>query len=260
MKDIVAHMLGVLDGIVHFVPTAIAYLSEKSSFLTLIGIVVAIWTLREMVKERRESYKPRVVFQNGNFFLQRNSNGTPCFLKQAPDEEKDFYGPPFLLELKNIGLGSAHDISIKWVYDQGKMASRLKEYAGKTQLIRLKDNNHFEFMFNKESQDGYGFFIRSSEEEKVKMAFLSANDSVKVRIPDTLHHYITFVPYLELIAQGKPRRVDIKSDEVGVVFEYYDIGGKKQLQLLKVGIEGFAFAEEDHNKNYGVGTISFSTR
>jgi hypothetical protein len=256
----VAYMLSVLYGIVHFVPTAIAYLSEKSSLLTLIVIVVAIWTLREMVKERRESYKPRVVFQNKNFFLQRNSNGTPCFLKQSPDEEKSFYGPPFLLELKNIGLGSAHDISIKWVYDQRKMVNRLKEYADKTQLVRPNVNDHFEFMFNKESQDGYGFFIRSSEEEKVKMAFLSANDSVKVGIPDTLHHYITFVSYLELIAQGKPRRVDVKSDEIGVVFEYYDIGGKKQVQRLKVGIEGYAFAEEDHNKNYGIGTISFSTR
>jgi hypothetical protein len=253
-------MLGLLDGIVHFVPGALEYLSEKSSLLTLIGIVVAILVLREMVKERRESYKPRVVFQNSNFFLQRNPNGTPCFLKQAPDEEKDFYGSPFPLELKNIGLGSAHDISIKWVYDQTKIVSRLKMYADKTKLLRINGNNHFEFMFNKERPDGYGFFIRSSEEEKVKMAFLSTNDSIKVRIPDTLHHYITFVPYLELIAQGKSRRVDVKSDEIGVVFEYYDIGGKKHVQRLKVGIKAYAFAEEDHDKNYGFGTISFSTR
>lgn len=260
MKDIVAHMLGILNGIVDFVPKAIAYLSEKSSLLTLILIVVGIWKLREMIKERRESYKPRLVFQNRTFFLQRNSNGTPCFLKQTPDAEKDFYGPSFLLELKNIGLGSAHDISIKWVYDQRKMVSRLKEYDDKTHLVRLNGNNHFDFMFNKESQDGYGFFIRSSEEEKVKMAFLSANDSLNVKIPETLHHYITFVPYLELTAQGKPRRVDVKSDEIGVVFQYFDIGGKKQVQRLKVGIEEYAFAEEDHNGNYGVGTISFSTR
>jgi len=253
-------MLDVFDGIIRSVSAAIAYLSEKSSLLTVIGIAVAIWTLREMIKERRESYKPRVMFQNQNFFLQKNSNGTPCFLKETPDEEKEFYGRPFLLELKNIGLGSAHDISIKWVYDQHKMASRLKEYAGKTQLVRQDRDNHFELIFNKESKDGYGFFIKNSEEEKTKMAFLTANDSVKVRIPDTLHHYITFVPYLELIAQGKPRRVDIKLNEIGVIFEYYDIGGKKQAQRLKVGIEEYAYAEEDHNKNYGVGTISFSTR
>ena len=253
-------MLDVFDGIVRSVSAAIAYLSEKSSLLTVIGIAVAIWTLREMVKERRESYKPRVMLQNQNFFLQKNSNGTPCFLKETPDDEKEYYGRPFLLELKNIGLGSAHDISIKWVYDQRKMACRLKEYAGKTQLMRQNSDNHFEFIFNRESQDAYGFFIKNSEEEKAKKAFLTANESVKVRIPDTLHHYITFLPYLELVAQGKPRRVDIKLDEIGVIFEYYDIGGKKQVQRLQVGIEEYAFAEEDHNKNYGVGTISFSTR
>jgi hypothetical protein len=211
-----------------------------------------------MIKERRESYKPRVVFQNGKFFLQRNSNGTPCFLKQQPGEEKNFYGPQFFLEIKNIGLGAAHDISIKWVYDQSKMVSRLKEYAEKTQLLKINDNNHFEYMFNRDSRDGFGLFIRSSEEEKVKMAFLTVNDSVEVKIPETLHSYLTFVPYLELIAQGSPRRVDITSDEFGVVFEYYDIGGKKQVQRMKVAIEEYAFAEEDQNKNYVVGTISFS--
>ena len=160
------HRPDIFDGIVRSVSAAITYLSEKSSLLTIIVIAIAILTLREMIKERRESYKPRVMFQNQNFFLQKNPNGTLCFLKETPDNEKDFYGRPFLLELKNIGLGSAHDISIKWVYDQHKMASRLKEYADKTQLVRQDSNNHFEFIFNKESKDGYGFFIKNFEEEK----------------------------------------------------------------------------------------------
>jgi hypothetical protein len=252
-------MFDVFNCIANCVSATVAYISENSSLLTLIGIAVAIWTLREMVKERRESYKPRVMFQNRNFFLQKNSNGTPCFLKETPDEEKEFYGRPFMLELKNIGLGSAHDISIKWVYNQHEIACRLKEYASKTQLVRQNSENHYEFIFNKDNQDGYGFFIKNSEEERTKMAFLTTNKSVKVRIPDTIHHYVTFLPYLELVAKGKPRRVDIKLDEIGVIFEYYDIGGKKQAQRLKVTIEEYGFAEEFHGKNYGAGTISFST-
>jgi hypothetical protein len=254
-------MPDVFHSIADFISKTTAYLSDKSPLLTLILIVVGIWKLREMIKERRESYKPRLVFQNRTFYLQRNSNGTPCFLKQTPEEEKDFYRPQFVFELKNIGLGPAHDISIKWVYDQRRMLSKLREYDDKTHLVRLNGDNHFEFMFDQKSQDGgYGFFIKSSEEEKTKMAFLTANESFNVRIPETLHHYITFVPYLELIAKGRPRRVDVELDEIGVEFQYFDVGDKKQVQRLKVGIKEYAYAEEDHNRNYGVGTISFSTR
>jgi hypothetical protein len=252
-------MFDFFSGAIRFISEAVTYLSKNSSLLTVIGIAVAIWTLREMVKERRESYRPRLMFQNKNFFLQKNSNGTPCFLKETPEDEKQFYGDPFFLELKNIGLGSAHDISIKWVYDQPKMLRRLAEYDDKTKQVRQDGDNHFQFLFDKENQDGYGFFIKDSEEEKTKTAFLTTNDSIKVRVPDTLHHYITFVPYLELVAQGQPRRADIKVHEIGVIFEYYDMGGKKQSRRLKVEIEEYAYAEEDHNKNYGFGTISFST-
>jgi hypothetical protein len=254
------HMLDFLYIIAHFISVTVVYLSEKSSLLTLIVIVVAILTLREMGKERRESYKPRLMFQNQNFFMQKNSNGTPCFLKETSDNELEFYGRPFMLELKNIGLGSAHDISVKWVYDQHKIVSRLKEYAEKTKLVRQAGNNYFQYIFDEKSQDGYGFFIRTSEEEKTNTAFLTANESMRVSIPDTLHHYLTFMPYLELIEKGNPRRIDIKIDEIGVVFKYYDIGGKKQIQRLKIEIEEYAYSKEFHDKNYGAGTISFSTR
>jgi hypothetical protein len=260
MKNMIALVGNFLDGIGDFVPKAIEYLTKNSSLLALIGIIVALWTLREMAKQRRESYKPRLIFQNKNFFLQKNPNGTPCFLKENSDPVRELYGPSFLLELKNIGLGSAHDIVIKWNYDQKKMDRRLSQYAQKTQLMRVNPHNHFEFLFDKESQSGYGFFIKNSDEERIRMAFLVSNDSVKVKIPETLHNYITFVPYLELVAQGSPRRVDVKLDEIGIVFEYFDIGGKKQLQRLRMAIEEYAYPEEDHNKNYGVGSVSFSTR
>ena len=260
MKNTIALVGCFLNTVGDFVPKAIEYLSKNSSLLALIGVLVALWTLREMSKQRRESYKPRLIFKNKTFFLQKNPNGTPCFLKENSDAIRELYGASFLLELKNIGLGSAHDIVVKWKYNQTKMVRRLSEYAEKTQLVRLDAHNHFEFLFDKESRNGYGFFIKNSDEERIRMAFLGSNDSVKVKIPETLHSYITFVPYLELVAQGNPRRVDVKSDEIGIVFEYLDIGGKKQVQRLRMAIEEYAYPEEDHNKNYGVGSISFSTR
>jgi hypothetical protein len=260
LKNIILLVCSLLGDVGNFLPKAIEHLSRNSSLLALIGVLVALLTLREMAKQRRESYKPRLIFQNKNFFLQKNSNGTPCFLKENANAIRKLYEPLFFLELKNIGLGSAHNIVVRWKYDQTKMIRRLSQYAQKTQLVRVNPDNHFEFLFDKESQKGYGFFINNSDEERTRMAFLCSNDSIKVKIPETLHNYITFIPYLELVAQGNPRRVDVKPDEIRVVFEYFDIGGKKQVQRLRMAIEEYAYPEEDHNKNYGVGSVSFSTR
>ena len=130
----------------------------------------------------------------------------------------------------------------------------------KTKLIRENYNNHFEFMFNQDSQEGFSFFIRKCEEERTKIAFVGSNDTVNIRFPDTLRSFITMVPYLELVAQGRPRRVEVEPEEIGVVFEFFDIGGgKKQRQRLKMIIKAYS-SEDDHPKNYGYGSISFSTR
>lgn len=259
IRDRVRFLWDSMNSIVSFLPKVIKYLSDNSSLLTLIVIIIAVCTLREMARQRRESYKPRLMFQNKNFFLQQNPNGTPCFLKESPDPAQDLYGPRFSLELKNIGLGSAHDIVVKWNYDQKRMVRRLREYVKKTKLIRENNENHFEFMFSQDSQEGFSFFIKKCEQERTIMAFVSSNDTVSISFPDTLHSYITMVPYLELVAQGRPRRVEVESEEIGVVFEFVDIGGKKQLQRLKMVIKAYS-SEEDHDKNYGYGSISFSTR
>ena len=137
----------------------------------------------------------------------------------------------------------------------------LREYAEKTKLVRenYKNKNHFEFIFDQDGREGFGFFIRECEKERTMVAFLCSNDTVGIRFPDTLHSYITMVPYLELIAQGRPRRVDVEPEKIGVVFDFVDIGGKKQLQRLNMVIKAYS-SEEDGYKNYGYGSISFSTR
>lgn len=51
----------------------------------------------------------------------------------------------------------------------------------------------------------------------------------------------------------------MKPDEIGIRFEYSDIGGKRHSQTIQMEMEQYAFKEEDHEKNYGVGTLKFTT-
>lgn len=253
-------IMNVLAHIISAILTALEFLSRYSSLLAIIGIAVAVFTLREMSRQRQESYRPRLFFQNKNFYMQKNANGTPCFLKEEYAEAKEFYGPSFGLILKNIGLGSAHDMTVKWNYDHNRMLSRFRGYAESTGLIRVNKDNHFEYLFKGKEGQGYGFLIRDSEEEKVALSFLSKDETTTIRIPETLHEYLTIVPYLELILHPDQRRIDLKPDEIEIQFQYSDVGGKKHTQTIQMEIEQYSYAKEDNGKNYGFGTLKFTTR
>ncbi len=234
-------------------------LARLVNVFSLAAILISIFVLIEMRKQRRESYKPWLFTKNKNFYLQKNPNGTSCFLKEASDEIQDLYGHDYNLELHNVGLAAAHTIHIKWDYDHKKLLDEFTKLGTETGMLKRKDESHFEYLFDSEERQGYGFSIHPPAEERSKLAFLRSRDTVNIRIPETIKNYMTFVPYLELLSRKMPHRVDLRDDGFSVRFEFLDISGKKHIQRLNIVIETFAYGKEFHGKNYGIGTLSFST-
>lgn len=237
----------------------IAYSQKAIPLFTFFGIIISLLILREMKIQREKSYEPILFMKNYNFFLQRNPNGSPSFLKESSAEVRDLYGPFFHVELYNIGLGAAHTIKIQWSYDHKHLINIFKDLGTKTGLLKINNNNHFKYLFEKEEKtdQGYGFVIRAPGEENIEYAFLTCGDKIKVQIPETLKNFLTFLPYLKLVAEGNPCRINIKSQDFHVKFAFKDVSGKKHVQKLKVDIDVYAYCTEDHQKNYGAGSITF---
>ncbi len=229
------------------------------SIFSLAAILISIFVLFEMKKQRRESCKPRLFIKNKNFYLQRNPNGTPCFLKEESDEIKDLYRYDNKLELHNVGLATAHTIHIKWEYNHKRLLDEFAKLVEESGMLKRTNESHFEYLFHSEERQGYGFIIRSPTDERSELAFIRSGDTINIRIPETVKNYVTFMPYLELLSRKMPYKVDLQSNEFSVKFEFLDISGTRHIQKLKISIEISEYGKEFHGKNYGIGTFSFST-
>lgn len=231
--------------------------TDAAPLLTLGAVVVSVLTLWGMRQKRLKAYEPQLFADNSTFWLQKNSDGTPCFLKTSPIRCTDMYPPPFRLRLRNIGLGAANTLTLTWAYDTARLTETLVELGRKTSLVHLCDDGRFEYLFKDDLDEGYGFRVPSPDNTKRDASFLMPGDGVEIDIPDALRNYLTFVPYLTIIAQGKPHRVEITSSEFSLQCSYHDISGKKHHQTVAVTVEAHAYSKDVADGNYGVGTLSF---
>ncbi len=234
------------------------YRVTPAQLITLVGVLIAVFTLFEIRKQRLKSYEPKLFFTNMSFWLQRNSNGTPCILKSEYRKSNDCPSMPFFpIDVHNIGLGAANTISIKWVYNRSKIIEKFEELGNQTKLLLKKDEGYFHYIFGDTPDQGYGFTIPPTEDSKKEISFLTANQSIKTKMSEALYHYLTFIPYLELINQNNPRRIVLNIDEFKVRCTYFDVGGKKRNQIINLSIQVYAFSKEFSGENYGTGTITF---
>jgi hypothetical protein len=224
----------------------------------LAAVIVAIFTLREIRLQRQKTYEPQLFLSNVTVWMQKNLNGTPCILKSDWQKQNSQHSLPFFdLEMYNIGLGAANTIKITWLYNRSKIIEKFEQLGSQTNLLKKNNEGHFEYLFNKESSTGYGFIIESTEESIVELSFLTANNKENIRMPEAIYNYLSFIPYLELVKQNFPRRIELKEEICEIKFSYYDIGGKRHRQRIKMSIELYAFSKEFSENNYALATISF---
>ena len=234
------------------------YCVTIAPLITFFGVLIALCALLEIRKQRLKSYEPKLFFSNMSFWLQKNASGTPCILKSEPEKSNDLYsGPFFRINIHNIGLGAANTISIKWVYNQRKIIEKFEELGNQKGLLLTKNEGYFHYIFGDSPNQGYGFTIPPTEDSKEEISFLTANQSIKTKMSKALYNYLTFIPYLELINQNNPRRIDLNIDEFKVRCTYFDVGGKKRNQIINLSIQVYAFSKEFSEENYGTGTITF---
>ncbi len=241
-----------------WVNTIIGYAIDAVPLVALFGVIIALFTLREMQRQRQKAYEPQLFLSNLTVWMQKNENGTPFILKSDWKRQNGLNSLPFFnLEMHNIGLGAANTIAIIWQYDRKGFIEKFKTLASKTKLLKVKDDGYFEYLFKEESDSGYGFSIETTEDSKEELSFLTSDQTSSIRMPQALYNYLTFIPYLELVKQNLPRRIDMTKEICVIKFVYYDIGGKRHRQKIRMYIELYAYSKEFPENNYALASISF---
>ncbi len=238
--------------------TILSLVEKLIPVISLALILLVYLTLREVSRQRRETYRPRLFVGKQLYSVQKNPNGTPCFLKNDNKKLHDLHAKPYELELANIGLGAAHAIRLSWKYDKAKIIKELSELGRQSGRLHNISNGHFQYMFNvNDAEHGYRFRIARPAEINSEIPFLKAGNIIRFTLPDTVRHILTFFPYLKLLTLEFPHRIDIANRDVFIQIVYLDISGQEHRQLFQMVATGFAFGKEDQNGNYGSGSLVF---
>jgi hypothetical protein len=232
---------------------------EKLIPLVLLALILLTYLiLREISRQRSEAYKPRLFVGKQMYHVQKNPNGTPCFRKNDNKKIPGLYAKPFELELTNIGLGAAHTIRLSWKYDKVKIIKELSELGRQSGRLHSTRDGHFQYMFNaNDTEHGYSFRIARPSEIRSEISFLRAGTTIRLILPDTIKHVLTFMPYLKLLSLEFPNRIEISSRDVSIEIIFLDISGQEHRQLFQMVVYGSAFGKEDQNGNYGTGSLMF---
>jgi hypothetical protein len=238
--------------------TILSVVEKLIPVISLALILVTYLTLREVSRQRKEAYRPRLFVGKQAYFLQKNPNGTPCFLKNDSKKLHDLHAKPCELELANIGLGAAHTIKVSWKYDKSRIIKEMAELGRQSGRLHNISNGHFQYMFNvNDAEHGFRFRIARPSEVSSEIPFLKAGAVTRFVLPDTVRHILTFPPYLRLLSLEFPHRIEIANRDVSVQVVYQDIAGQEHRQLFQLIVSGSALGKEDQNGNYGMGALMF---
>ena len=126
--------------------------SEKLNLLAQVAnwitTLLVIFTLLEMIRQRKATYKPEVVIGRSNIEAYIGSSDVPnlWFNKALSDEELvdvDSLSSICRVPFYNLGLGSARDLQFVWKFDYEELVERisqLSEYCPfEVEISREKD-------------------------------------------------------------------------------------------------------------------------
>ncbi len=107
----------------------ILFLLDPARLMSLVAIIISILTLCEIKKERRLSYKPKIVPDQPDFFLQSPKEYLGAIWKIESDDIYLKKMNPNIniadMAFSNVGLGPAIDVEFVWQFDQNQVTKQL---------------------------------------------------------------------------------------------------------------------------------------
>lgn len=212
-------------------------------FGTLVSVIVAIITLKQVIIQRQSMYKPEVLIKS--FFLSISKN--PLFKESSElllykvgpfnDYSVNYNDLPFSVsknyKIENVGFGPAKNIICEWEYDTNSAINMIREI--------LPRNVHFKFinelnLFSLVFEDSNDFYYSANANmQKQEISYISP-----INVSDHYHLHsipeiILFTHYLYLIF--RKQLTQISSPNFGVFkfdnfpqpklcLQYYDLNGK----------------------------------
>ena len=99
-----------------------------------ITAIAALWAILMMARQLRAAYRPELALSRALIRSTIVKGETPPWLWiESPNSEPDFVPRSrhgLCIEVRNIGLGTANNVSIKWSFPLKRVVKEVNEIAG----------------------------------------------------------------------------------------------------------------------------------
>lgn len=217
-----------------------ADIASVLSVITFFGVWVSI---RENIKQRRESYKPHLLLSSEHITINYGDDNRPSLWSQRNKSSEHC----FSFNLTNMGLGPSTDIEISWLYPKS-IDTQIREITRESEGF---DNIDLKVDIN---------LLRKYIKEKkiTRKLFLKSNETVEIYIPAFIFRYISFIINYQKDQIEIFDNFDIRSFICKICCK--DIGGKKVNRLLNISPVFYkSSSQEQSNEEDGLaeGTFDF---
>lgn len=211
------------------------YIAMSASIGALLAAMATFWTVREMAQQRRTTYMPDLVMPK--VFLKGGpARGAFSLADSWSDKEVD--GKPRkarILELANIGLGAARNVSIGWYFPFEVYLPRLRDYARAAGIELMMEFSDCRFQL-----DGAVCFWDSADRTQLDYILPSAEakNSSEIWLPSPFLWYVSTALYSFIAPNDMSgeRLVALKRllHPLRVEITYEDIGGVVSTRTFRV--------------------------
>ncbi|MDD5300044.1 MAG: hypothetical protein PHD65_06075 [Gallionella sp.] len=198
---------------------------------TVVSAGVAFWAVLQMKKQRELSYLPDLVIsrmffdgcrcQDAESYFANGWTPSP-FLKIEGDEEFVFYLP-----LRNVGLGTAKNISVAWSFPIEEIVCKLNDLGQKNLPLTHFSFDDGKITIQSESLGNQGlnsWFNQQKSSLEYLLPVTVKSEPVKLEFP------ILFTQLCSYLFFFHEKNNDPNSMQnfpvIRAHFEYYDIGGE----------------------------------
>jgi hypothetical protein len=225
--------------------------------------IAAFLTVKQISKQRESSYRPELAISQTEFECISN----PLTNKKIPDtwviknrnsqeKEIDFF-KNFTIPLRNVGLGAAKEVSIKWSFPFEKTVIHVNDLAQKSLTPAYFEFKNQVLTLNSDNLGSYASMWGNQQKTKIDFVLPAPIDQMPVEL-------ILPLAYIQLASalvyfSAKTKNFDFKNEipTLHLSLDYLDIGGKKyqskfaiDINLSMIANEGEMFSGYIESKNY----------
>lgn len=132
---------------------------------TFLSSIVAIYTLREVIKQRLSTYKPEILIKSFVVYISKSPlelkkdelllYKTDNFNEYIKNDDKinGEYSVSCLYKVENLGFGPAKKIKLVWTYDTERALKLIEEMLPERYFFERFDSLNYFFLIDKQNEE-----------------------------------------------------------------------------------------------------------